>query len=151
MHFKLRGRGWCYCILVLVVPWKLSTNFWKWRFLAENLIHSSVAFWHLLWVDSTIAGSSLISWVLHGYVKGDSILDSSHSYICWTWACFLITDRAVVLTALWRNIQESGSLKSYSKLCKWLFETNLTGPCLIYLYMSAKSNFGWCTYRNLML
>ncbi|KAG0517641.1 hypothetical protein BDA96_09G107000 [Sorghum bicolor] len=90
-------------------------------------------------VESTSAGrrKKSMSWLLRGYVKGGFILDASETLIqmldMGLFPDYL--DRAAVLTALRRNIQESGSLESYLKLCKRLSETDLIGPCIVYLYV----------------
>ncbi|XP_062180787.1 pentatricopeptide repeat-containing protein At2g30100, chloroplastic-like [Phragmites australis] len=78
-----------------------------------------------------------MSWLLRGYVKGGFYLDASETLMqmldMGLFPDYL--DRAAVLTALRRNIQESGSLESYMKLCKRLSETDLIGPCIVYLYV----------------
>ncbi|CAL4892962.1 unnamed protein product [Urochloa decumbens] len=90
-------------------------------------------------VESTSAGrrKKSMSWLLRGYVKGGFILDASETLMqmldMGLFPDYL--DRAAVLTALRRNIQESGSLESYMKLCKRLSETDLIGPCIVYLYV----------------
>ena len=90
-------------------------------------------------VESTSAGrrKKSMSWLLRGYVKGGFILDASETLIqmldMGLFPDYL--DRAAVLTALRRNIQESGNLESYLKLCKRLSETDLIGPCIVYLYV----------------
>ncbi|KAF8652468.1 hypothetical protein HU200_062801 [Digitaria exilis] len=90
-------------------------------------------------VESTSAGrrKKSMSWLLRGYVKGGFILDASETLMqmldMGLFPDYL--DRAAVLTALQRNIQESGSLESYMKLCKRLSETDLIGPCIVYLYV----------------
>ncbi|XP_066366896.1 pentatricopeptide repeat-containing protein At2g30100, chloroplastic-like [Miscanthus floridulus] len=90
-------------------------------------------------VESTSAGrrKNSMSWLLRGYVKGGFILDASETLVqmldMGLFPDYL--DRAAVLTALRRNIQESGSLESYLKLCKRLSETDLIGPCIVYLYV----------------
>ncbi|CAN6342389.1 unnamed protein product [Urochloa humidicola] len=90
-------------------------------------------------VESTSAGrrKKSMSWLLRGYVKGGFILDASKTLLqmldMGLFPDYL--DRAAVLTALRRNIQESGSLESYMKLCKRLSETDLIGPCIVYLYV----------------
>lgn len=90
-------------------------------------------------VESTSAGrrKKSMSWLLRGYVKGGFILDASETLIQMLDMGLLpdYLDRAAVLTALRRNIQESGSLESYLKLCKRLSETDLIGPCIVYLYV----------------
>lgn len=90
-------------------------------------------------VESTSAGrrKKSMSWLLRGYVKGGFILDASETLIQMLNMGLLpdYLDRAAVLTALRRNIQESGSLESYLKLCKRLSETDLIGPCIVYLYV----------------
>lgn len=90
-------------------------------------------------VESTSAGrrKKSMSWLLRGYVKGGFILDASETLIQMLDIGLLpdYLDRAAVLTALRRNIQESGSLESYLKLCKRLSETDLIGPCIVYLYV----------------
>ncbi|CAN6333440.1 unnamed protein product [Urochloa humidicola] len=93
----------------------------------------------LLAGESTSAGrrKKSMSWLLRGYVKGGFILDASKTLLqmldMGLFPDYL--DRAAVLTALRRNIQESGSLESYMKLCKRLSETDLIGPCIVYLYV----------------
>ncbi|CAL4900162.1 unnamed protein product [Urochloa decumbens] len=90
-------------------------------------------------VEATSAGrrKKSMSWLLRGYVKGGFILDASETLMqmldMGLFPDYL--DRAAVLTALRRNIQESGSLESYMKLCKRLSETDLIGPCIVYLYV----------------
>ncbi|KAG2628322.1 pentatricopeptide repeat-containing protein At2g30100, chloroplastic-like [Panicum virgatum] len=90
-------------------------------------------------VESSSAGrrKKSMSWLLRGYVKGGFILDASETLMqmldMGLFPDYL--DRAAVLTALQRNIQESGSLESYMKLCKRLSETDLIGPCIVYLYV----------------
>ncbi|EEE64659.1 hypothetical protein OsJ_19513 [Oryza sativa Japonica Group] len=90
-------------------------------------------------VESTSAGrrKKSLSWLLRGYVKGGFYLEASETLMkmldMGLYPEYL--DRAAVLTALRRNIQESGSLESYMKLCKRLSETDLIGPCVIYLYV----------------
>uniref|UniRef100_A0A0D9WFE7 Pentacotripeptide-repeat region of PRORP domain-containing protein n=1 Tax=Leersia perrieri TaxID=77586 RepID=A0A0D9WFE7_9ORYZ len=90
-------------------------------------------------VESTSAGrrKKSMSWLLRGYVKGGFYLDASETLLkmldMGLYPEYL--DRAAVLTALRRNIQESGSLESYMKLCKRLSEMDLIGPCVIYLYV----------------
>ncbi|CAN6328630.1 unnamed protein product [Urochloa humidicola] len=90
-------------------------------------------------VESTSAGrrKKSMSWLLRGYVKGGFIIDASKTLMqmldMGLFPDYL--DRAAVLTALRRNIQESGSLESYIKLCKRLSETDLIGPCIVYLYV----------------
>ncbi|KAL6630976.1 hypothetical protein ACP70R_028316 [Stipagrostis hirtigluma subsp. patula] len=90
-------------------------------------------------VESTSAGrrKKSMSWLLRGYVKGGFYLDASETLLkmldMGLFPDYL--DRAAVLTALRRNIQESGSLESYMKLCKRLSETDLIGPCIVYLYV----------------
>jgi pentatricopeptide repeat protein len=78
-----------------------------------------------------------MSWLLRGYVKGGFYLDASETLMqmldMGIFPDYL--DRAAVLTALRRNIQESSSLESYMKLCKRLSETDLIGPCIVYLYV----------------
>lgn len=90
-------------------------------------------------VESTSAGrrKKSMSWLLRGYVKGGFILDASETLIQMLDMGLLpdYLDRAAVLTALRRNIQESGNLESYLKLCKRLSETDLIGPCIVYLYV----------------
>ncbi|KAF0910466.1 hypothetical protein E2562_002926 [Oryza meyeriana var. granulata] len=86
-------------------------------------------------VESTSAGrrKKSMSWLLRGYVKGGFYLDASETLMkmldMGLYPEYL--DRAAVLTALRRNIQESGSLESYMKLCKQLSETDLIGPALV--------------------
>lgn len=90
-------------------------------------------------VESTSAGrrKKSMSWLLRGYVKGGFILDASETLMqmldMGLFPDYL--DRAAVLSALRRNIQESSSLESYMKLCKRLSETDLIGPCIVYLYV----------------
>uniref|UniRef100_J3M655 Pentacotripeptide-repeat region of PRORP domain-containing protein n=2 Tax=Oryza brachyantha TaxID=4533 RepID=J3M655_ORYBR len=90
-------------------------------------------------VESTSAGrrKKSMSWLLRGYVKGGFYLDASETLMKMLemGLCPEYLDRAAVLTALQRNIQESDSLESYLKLCKRLSETDLIGPCVIYLYV----------------
>ncbi|WVZ98087.1 hypothetical protein U9M48_043566 [Paspalum notatum var. saurae] len=90
-------------------------------------------------VESTSAGrrKKSMSWLLRGYVKGGFIVDASETLMqmldMGLFPDYL--DRAAVLSALRRNIQEAGSLESYMKLCKRLSETDLIGPCIVYLYV----------------
>ncbi|XP_062231150.1 pentatricopeptide repeat-containing protein At2g30100, chloroplastic-like [Phragmites australis] len=90
-------------------------------------------------VESTSAGrrKKSMSWLLRGYVKGGFYLDASETLMqmldMGLFPDYL--DRAAVLTALRRNIQESGSLESYMKLCKRLSKTDLIGPCIVYIYV----------------
>jgi pentatricopeptide repeat protein len=90
-------------------------------------------------VESSSAGrrKTSMSWLLRGYVKGGFYLDASETLMqmldMGIFPDYL--DRAAVLAALRRNIQESGSLESYMKLCKRLSETDLIGPCIVYLYV----------------
>ncbi|KAL6865066.1 hypothetical protein ACP4OV_016217 [Aristida adscensionis] len=90
-------------------------------------------------VESTSAGrrKKSMSWLLRGYVKGGFYLDASETLVkmldLGLFPDYL--DRAAVLTALRRNIQESGSLESYMELCKRLSEKDLIGPCIVYLYV----------------
>ncbi|KAK3135840.1 hypothetical protein QOZ80_5BG0424100 [Eleusine coracana subsp. coracana] len=90
-------------------------------------------------VESTSAQrrKTTMSWLLRGYVKGGFYLDASETLMqmldMGIFPDYL--DRAAVLTSLRRNIQESGSLESYMKLCKRLSEADLIGPCIVYLYV----------------
>jgi hypothetical protein len=90
-------------------------------------------------VESTSAGrrKKSMSWLLRGYLKGGFCLDASETLMRMLdmGLCPDYLDRAAVLTALRRNIQESGNLELYMKLCKRLSETDLIGPCVIYLYV----------------
>lgn len=90
-------------------------------------------------IESTSAGrrKKSMSWLLRGYVKGGFYLDASETLMRMLdlGLCPEYLDRAAVLTALQRNIQQSGNLESYMKLCKRLSETDMIGPCVIYLYV----------------
>lgn len=90
-------------------------------------------------VESTSAGrrKKSMSWLLRGYLKGGFCLDASETLMRMLdmGICPDYLDRAAVLTSLRRNIQESGNLELYMKLCKRLSETDLIGPCVIYLYV----------------
>ncbi|XP_047093973.1 pentatricopeptide repeat-containing protein At2g30100, chloroplastic-like [Lolium rigidum] len=90
-------------------------------------------------VESTSAGrrKKSMSWLLRGYLKGGFCLDASETLMRMLdmGLCPDYLDRAAVLTSLRRNIQESGNLELYMKLCKRLSETDLIGPCVIYLYV----------------
>uniref|UniRef100_M8BVZ6 Pentacotripeptide-repeat region of PRORP domain-containing protein n=1 Tax=Aegilops tauschii TaxID=37682 RepID=M8BVZ6_AEGTA len=90
-------------------------------------------------VESTSAGrrKKSMSWLLRGYLKGGFYLDASETLLRMLDMGLSpdYLDRAAVLTALQRNIQESGNLESYMKLCKRLSETDLIAPCVLYLYV----------------
>ncbi|KAE8812746.1 pentatricopeptide repeat-containing protein [Hordeum vulgare] len=90
-------------------------------------------------VESTSAGrrKKSMSWLLRGYLKGGFYLDASAT-LMWMLdmgLCPDYLDRAAVLAALQRKIQEPGNLESYMKLCKRLSETDLIAPCVVYLYV----------------
>lgn len=76
-------------------------------------------------------------WLLRGYVKGGHFEDASKTIMEMLdmGLCPEYLDRAAVLQGLRRNLQESGNVEPYLKLCKRLFEADLIGPCLLYMYI----------------
>ncbi|XP_077213836.1 pentatricopeptide (PPR) repeat-containing protein isoform X2 [Tasmannia lanceolata] len=77
-------------------------------------------------------------WLLRGYIKGRHFEDASETLIKMIDVGLHpeYLDRAAVLQGLRKNIQQSGNLESYLKLCKRLSDADLIGPCLIYLYIN---------------
>ncbi|RWW87101.1 hypothetical protein BHE74_00004092 [Ensete ventricosum] len=78
-----------------------------------------------------------LSWLLRGYVKGGFYVDASETLIKMLNLGISpeYLDRAAVLQGLRKNIQESGNIEPYIKLCKHLSDKDLVGPCLLYLYL----------------
>ncbi|XP_065012703.1 pentatricopeptide repeat-containing protein At2g30100, chloroplastic-like [Musa acuminata AAA Group] len=77
-----------------------------------------------------------LSWLLRGYVKGGFYVDASETLIKMLNLGISpeYLDRAAVLQGLRKNIQESGNIEPYIKLCKHLSDKDLVGPCLLYMY-----------------
>ncbi|THU51670.1 hypothetical protein C4D60_Mb06t33500 [Musa balbisiana] len=78
-----------------------------------------------------------LSWLLRGYVKGGFYVDASETLIKMLNLGISpeYLDRAAVLQGLRKNIQESGNIEPYIKLCKHLSDKDLVGPCLLYMYI----------------
>ncbi|KAL8141369.1 hypothetical protein V2J09_007390 [Rumex salicifolius] len=78
-----------------------------------------------------------LSWLLRGYVKGESYVAASDvltrmldlglrpDYL----------DRVAVLQGLRRTLHEPQNMETYLKLCKRLSDAELVGPCLVYMYV----------------
>ncbi|XP_039129658.1 pentatricopeptide repeat-containing protein At2g30100, chloroplastic [Dioscorea cayenensis subsp. rotundata] len=90
-------------------------------------------------VEATSAArrKKTLSWLLRGYVKGGYYINASETLLKMLdlGLCPEYLDRAAVLQGLRKAIQESGNPEPYIKLCKRLCDTDLIGPCLIYVYI----------------
>ncbi|KAK8970909.1 Pentatricopeptide repeat-containing protein [Platanthera guangdongensis] len=78
-----------------------------------------------------------LSWLLRGYLKGGYYLDASETLIRMLnlGLCPEYIDRVAVLQGLRKIIQASGNIEPYIKLCRYLSDGNLIGPCLAYMYI----------------
>ncbi|XP_020582094.1 pentatricopeptide repeat-containing protein At2g30100, chloroplastic isoform X2 [Phalaenopsis equestris] len=78
-----------------------------------------------------------LSWLLRGYLKGGYYLDASETLVKMLdlGLCPEYIDRAAVLEGLRKIIQVSGNMEPYIRLCKSLCDSDLIGPCLIYVYI----------------
>ncbi|OVA02765.1 Pentatricopeptide repeat [Macleaya cordata] len=87
---------------------------------------------------SSLRRKKTLSWLLRGYIKGGHFEDASETLVKMLdmGLCPEYLDRAAVLQGLRKSIQQSGNFESYLKLCKRLSDENLTGPCLVYLYIN---------------
>ncbi|KAM1341509.1 hypothetical protein ACFX2F_005951 [Malus domestica] len=88
-------------------------------------------------VSSSLRKKKSLSWLLRGYIKGGHFDDAAETVIkmldLGLHPEFL--DRAAVLQGLQKRIQQSGGVDTYLKLCKRLSDSNLIGPCLLYLFI----------------
>lgn len=78
-----------------------------------------------------------LSWLLRGYLKGGYYLDASETLVKMLDLGLHpeYIDRAAVLDGLRKLIQVSGNIEPYIKLCKCLYDGDLIGPCLVYMYI----------------
>ncbi|KAI0519858.1 hypothetical protein KFK09_007319 [Dendrobium nobile] len=78
-----------------------------------------------------------LSWLLRGYLKGGYYLDASETLVKMLdlGLCPEYIDRAAVLEGLRKIIRVSGNIEPYIKLCKYLYDGDLIGPCLVYMYI----------------
>lgn len=88
-------------------------------------------------VASSVQKKKTLTWLLRGYIKGGHFEDAAEIVIKMLdyGLCPEFLDREAVLQGLRKRIGQFGKVDSYLKLCKRLFEENLAGPCLVYLYM----------------
>ncbi|KAF8394882.1 hypothetical protein HHK36_018819 [Tetracentron sinense] len=89
-------------------------------------------------VTSSIRRKKTLSWLLRGYIKGAHFEDASKTILKMLdlGLCPEYLDRAAVLQGLRKGIQQSGNVEPYLNLCKRLYEENLIGPCLLYMYIN---------------
>lgn len=78
-----------------------------------------------------------LSWLLRGYIKGGHFNEAANTIMKMLELGFYpeYLDRVAVLQGLRKRIQQYGNLDTYTKLCKSLFDANLIGPSLVYLYI----------------
>lgn len=88
-------------------------------------------------VASSVQKKKTLSWLLRGYIKGGHFDDAAEIVVKMLdyGLCPEFLDREAVLQGLRKRIRQFGNIDTYLKLCKRLFEENLAGPCLVYLYM----------------
>lgn len=88
-------------------------------------------------VVSSLRKKKTLSWLLRGYIKGGHINDAAEALTTMLDLGLFpeYLDRVAVLQELRKKIQQPGNVEVYLKLCKRLSDTNLIGPCLVYLYI----------------
>ncbi|XP_052211269.1 pentatricopeptide repeat-containing protein At2g30100, chloroplastic [Diospyros lotus] len=88
-------------------------------------------------VTSSVRKKKTLSWLLRGYIKGGHFDDAADTVIRMLDSGLHpeFLDRTAVLQGLRKNIGRTGNVEAYLKLCKRLSDENLTGPCLVYVYM----------------
>lgn len=88
-------------------------------------------------IMGSVRKKKTLSWLLRGYMKGGHFDDAAEILIkmldCGLHPEFL--DRVAVLQGVRKRIRQTGDVETYLKLCKRLFDEELTGPCVIYLHM----------------
>lgn len=94
-------------------------------------------------VDLSGGGSSperkkSLSWLLRGYIKGGHFDDAAETMVRMldSGLCPEYLDRAAVIQGLRKRIAGPASLKAYLDLCTRLSDSNLIGPCLVYMYIN---------------
>ena len=87
-------------------------------------------------ITSSLQKRRTFSWLLRGYIKGGHFDDAAEALMKMLdlGLCPDHVDRVAVLQGLRSRIQQSGEADSYLKLCKRLFDANLSGPCLVYIH-----------------
>lgn len=88
-------------------------------------------------VSSSLRKKKTLSWLLRGYIKGGYFDDAVETIIKMLELGLIpeYLDRAAVLQGLRKKIQQSGNVENYLKLCKYLSDANLIGPCLVYMHI----------------
>lgn len=88
-------------------------------------------------VSSSVQKKKTLSWLLRGYIKGGHFEDAAEivKKMLDYGLCPEFLDREAVLQGLRKRIRKFGNVDSYLKLCKCLYDRDLAGPCLVYLYM----------------
>lgn len=78
-----------------------------------------------------------LSWLLRGYIKGGHFDEAAEALITMLdlGLCPEYLDRAAVLQGLRKRIQQSGNVQTYINLCRRLWDANLIGPSLVYMYI----------------
>lgn len=88
-------------------------------------------------VSSFIRKRKTLSWLLRGYIKGGHYDEAAEALLrmldLGLYPEYL--DRVAVLQGLRKKIQQWGNVDSYLKFCKRLYDANLIGPPLVYLYI----------------
>ncbi|GMI81893.1 hypothetical protein like AT2G30100 [Hibiscus trionum] len=88
-------------------------------------------------VSSSLRRRKTLSWLLRGYIKGGHKGDAVETVVkmldLGLYPEYL--DRVAVLQELRKRIHLPGNVATYIDLCKRLYDANLIGPCLLYLYI----------------